>query len=169
VGYLLLGILSRENFQIKAGISFYYLMGYALASLILFIGIINVCEEKNNYAFSSFDGLAKRNKGLSLMLTIAVISLAGIPITAGFMAKYLLLTSLFHPTTIYLVYIALFASAIGAFYYLKLIQAMYFKNAEDNAPISISFNHQFTMFVCLILMILISIFPLPFITSITGF
>lgn len=131
VGYILIGFIAIGSSRAESGNILYYLLAYGIASIILFAGLIVVTEESEDQTFDAFNGLFERNKFLSIAMLLAMLSLAGIPITAGFFGKFLVLSSAVNQH-LWLVVIALISSAISIYYYFKVIQAIFFKAPFDN-------------------------------------
>jgi NADH-quinone oxidoreductase subunit N len=91
-------------------------------------------------------------------MTLALLSLAGIPPTAGFFAKYYIFTSAFYSGYTGLVLIAIVASLVGVYYYFRIIIAMYFKESNDEA-VTVQNNHQLLLILVAIAIISLGIFP----------
>ena len=85
-GYLLFAIVALGAGS--ANSVFMYATAYSIASIIAFGALILVQQQSGSDNFDSFNGLSKRNPFLALVLTIAMLSLAGIPLTAGFIGKF---------------------------------------------------------------------------------
>jgi NADH-quinone oxidoreductase subunit N len=154
-GYVLIALVSGGNI---ANVVLYYLAGYSTASLIAFT-VLNQLEENNQgITIESFNGLFNRNKFLAVAMTIALLSLAGIPPLAGFFGKYLLLSLAVGAGHIGLVILAIATSVIGVYYYFKIILAMYFKSGSWN-EILVSSSQRFLLAVLLILVFILGIFP----------
>ena len=108
----------------------FYLLAYSLANVGVFMGVIWVEKYKKNTFYHSFNGLAKSQKLLALTISISLLSMAGIPFTAGFMGKL----GMFLPAvkeSLFLVILAVLASVVSVAYYLRLIMAMYFQKEEN--------------------------------------
>ena len=109
----------------------FYLLAYSLANIGVFMGVIWVEKYKESTFYHSFNGLAKSQKLLALTISISLLSMAGIPFTAGFMGKL----GMFLPAvkeSLFLVILAVLASVISVAYYLRLIMAMYFQKGGNN-------------------------------------
>ncbi|MFM9836932.1 MAG: NADH-quinone oxidoreductase subunit N [Cyclobacteriaceae bacterium] len=154
-GYVLIALLSGGNI---ANVVLYYLAGYSIASLIAFT-VLNQLEENNQgITIESFNGLFNRNRFLAVAMTIALLSLAGIPPLAGFFGKYLLLSLAVGAGLIWLVALAIITSVIGVYYYFKIILAMYFKSGSQS-QFPVSFYQRLLLAVLLILAFILGIFP----------
>jgi NADH-quinone oxidoreductase subunit N len=130
VGFIMLGFLAGP--EVGYGNALYYTLIYALVNTAAF-GMITYLSYKG-FEFenlNSFKGLAKQSPWLAFMMMLVMFSLAGVPPTAGFYAKFLILTSLIDAGWIELALIAVIFSVIGAFYYLRLIKLMYFDEPSE--------------------------------------
>ncbi|MDR1877588.1 MAG: NADH-quinone oxidoreductase subunit N [Flavobacteriaceae bacterium] len=141
----------------------FYLLAYSLATVGAFISLIYVERVSHGISdISIFNGLAKKQPVLALTTSVSLLSMAGIPLTSGFIAKLTLFIQTF-PTQPTLVFIGIIGSAISIAYYLKLIIAMYFKpeypelqNARK-APLV----YNIIAVVIVVLIIVLGIYPEP--------
>ena len=108
-----------------------YAAAYTFATIIAFAVLILVKQKTGADNFDSFNGLAKKNPFTALALTIAMLSLAGIPLTAGFMGKYLMFLNVMEDYHVYLVAFAILNALVGFYYYFRVIVAMYFKEGPE--------------------------------------
>ena len=92
-------------------------------------------------------------------MTVAMLSLAGIPPTAGFFAKYYIFLTAINNGNTLLVLIAVIAALIGIYYYFRVIIAMYFKPEQQLVPIPVGFLHRTVLIITTILTILFGLFP----------
>ena len=129
-GYALLGVLGfRTPFGLW-GILVYLLaytfMNFGAFALVIFL-------ETRGYAaetVSDFNGLARRNMPAAIVMLVFLLSLAGIPPTAGFIGKYYLFTAAMKAGYAWLAVLAVLASAVSLFYYFRIAAAMFFSEAE---------------------------------------
>lgn len=126
-GYMLMTLLSANN---SAGSLLYYASAYALSGIAAFAVILYVCKNRDNEDIVNFHGLGKTNPLLAAILTGALLSMAGIPIFAGFFAKLTLFSQTIQAGYLVLVIVAVINSIISVGYYFKLILAMYTKEAD---------------------------------------
>jgi NADH-quinone oxidoreductase subunit N len=126
-GFMLMALLSISN---SAGNLLYYATAYSLSGIAAFAVILYVCKNKNNEDIANFNGLGKTNPLMAAILTAALLSMAGIPIFAGFFAKMVLFTQTIEAGYLVVVIAAVINSIISVGYYFKLILAMY--NKEPN-------------------------------------
>jgi NADH-quinone oxidoreductase subunit N len=128
-GFILFAFLQLNNDSIWFII--YYLLAYTLSSIVTFIIVHFVEEQSGSDAVDSFAGLSRSNPGLALFMTIALISLAGGPLTAGFIAKLYVLNQAIANGFASLVVIAVLCTLMSVYYYYKIINAMYSKSADS--------------------------------------
>lgn len=126
--------ISQAGFMMFAVFSYNYIamegiVVYAAAYCFATIGIFAILLKLEDYTFDGFNGLAKTQPALAALATIFLISLAGIPITAGFFGKYFMVASALSGGSgyLWLVVVAMLCAAISVYYYFRVIQAMYFK------------------------------------------
>jgi NADH-quinone oxidoreductase subunit N len=153
VGYLLLAFSSDNR---ASGVIFYYLAAYVVASLMAFTVVQIIETRKGSANIANFHGLLKSNPLLAIAMTVAMLSLAGIPPLAGFFGKYLVFTLSVSRGFVGLTVIAVLTSLIGVYYYFRPIVAMY---QSAGQPISISNSQKALLMALLFLNILIGIFP----------
>ena len=151
-GFILLGItmltMSTTTF------TWYYLFAYSLASLASFWVLMIVSKESNSEDVSAFNGLVKRNPILAVTMTIALLSMAGIPPMAGFFAKYFILMNVIGKGYILIAVMAILVSLIGVYYYFKIIIAMFTGVADNQDTITVStFNKIMLLFISLLIIV----------------
>ena len=152
-GFMLLAIYAM-NADAKEGILF-YTAAYSLAT----IGIFALLIKMKDYTFDGFNGFARHQPLLAFATTVFLLSLAGIPLTAGFLAKfYMLKAAIATDKNLWLVIFAVLMAAVGVYYYFRVIQAMYFKDGESS-EIQVTPFFKWTMLSLAILVILLGIFP----------
>lgn len=132
---------------------------YAAAYSLATIGIFAVLVRMKDYTFEGFNGLSKHEPFLSVMLTVFLLSLAGIPLTAGFFAKYyMLVAALKNGNMFWLVIVAVLCAAVSVYYYFKVIQSMFFKEGADTG-MRTGGVFKATLLVAAILVIALGIHP----------
>ncbi|MCK9202248.1 MAG: NADH-quinone oxidoreductase subunit NuoN [Gallionella sp.] len=136
MGFLLLGLLSGgvEGY----GSSMFYAVVYVLMSLGAF-GMIMLLSRVGFEAdtLNDFKGLNQRSPWLAFMMLLLMFSMAGVPPTVGFYAKFSVLNAVVQAGHIWLAVAAVMFSLIGAFYYLRIVKLMYFDAPESHEPIAV--------------------------------
>lgn len=152
-GFMLFALLTL-NTMAKEGIIL-YAAAYSLAT----IGIFAILIKMKDYTFDGFNGLAKHQPVLAALNTIFLLSLAGIPLTAGFFAKYYMLAAALQTGKyLWLVIFAVLCAAISVYYYFRVIQAMYFRDGE-NPQLDVSPSFKGLLILLAVIIILLGIFP----------
>jgi NADH-quinone oxidoreductase subunit N len=157
-GYMLIVVLVGAN----SDDLMYYMIAYAIGSIVAFGVMMLIENETGNTDISSFDGLAKQNPFLGFIMTVAMLSLAGIPLTAGFMAKFYVLSSALNAGHTILVVVAILNAMVGIYYYFKVIIAIYFKEAKNTALTTVypaTSLYKIVLFLGIIAIIVLGICP----------
>lgn len=120
----------------------FYLFAYSLASVGVMMSLIWVEKLKRETSYSAFKGLAKSEPLLATVAAVSMLSMAGIPLTAGFMGKFALFAQAMNGAA-FLVLVAVLGSAISIAYYLRLIIAMFFfkeSSFKTSEKVTLTFN-----------------------------
>ncbi|MDO5609324.1 MAG: NADH-quinone oxidoreductase subunit NuoN [Pseudomonadota bacterium] len=135
VGFLLMGLAGGG--QAGYGAALFYAVIYTFTTVAAF-GAIVLLSRKGFEAeeISDYKGLAKRNPWMALLILCIMASLAGVPPFIGFFAKVDVITAAVQGDMLWLAIIGIVFAVIGAFYYLRVIKAMYFDAADDSIQIA---------------------------------
>ena len=153
VGFMLLALLTLNTLA-SEGIILYTAV-YGVAS----IGLFGILVKMKDFSFDGFNGLARHEPVLAFTAAIFLLSLAGIPLTGGFLAKYYMIASVIQTGSwLWLVIFALLCATVSVYYYFRVIQAMYFKEGlSQNLEISLGFKMMLILLALIV--ILLGIFP----------
>lgn len=154
VGYLLLAFSSDA--ANSRGTIFYYLAGYAVASIMAFTVVQLIENKKGSSNIENFKGLFKASPLLAIAMTVAMFSLAGIPPLAGFFGKYLTFTLAINNGFIALTVVAVITSLIGVYYYFKPVIAM---SQSSESEIIVSKSEKILLSILVIVNLVVGIFP----------
>ncbi len=135
-----------------------YAAAYTFASIIAFAVLINVKQKTGSDEIESFNGLAKRNPLAALTLTIAMLSLAGIPLTAGFIGKYVMFLNVLENYKVILVVIAILNALVGFYYYFRVIIAMYFNEGKE-IVLETPMQYKVVLVISAIAILVIGVYP----------
>ena len=133
-------------------------MAYSIAT----IGMFAVLVKMSDYTIEGFNGLYKYQPVLAATATVFLLSLTGIPLTAGFASKfYMLLAAVRDGHQSWLVILAIVCAAISAIYYFRVIQAMYFKEpaADASHQMDVSEGFKYLLIILTVLIIVVGILP----------
>ena len=147
-GFILLGIIDGSEIGMASII--YFVLIYIFTNLGAFgvVSAISVATGKEN--IDDYNGLYKTNPKLSLLMMLALFSLAGIPPVAGFFGKFFLFTAAAHSGYFWLVFIAVINATISLYYYLLVVKAMFInKNEEPIAYFKSNWTTRVGLLMCL--------------------
>jgi NADH-quinone oxidoreductase subunit N len=163
MGFMLM-IFSCSYAYVVEQILFYF-SSYA-ASVIGLLAVANVINDKED-RIEAFNGLGKRNPFMAFVAVISILSMAGVPPTAGFFAKYFLFSDVWAKAP-WLVIIALITSAIGIYYYLKMIIAVLTPSIEQREKLRVDLPSLLAMIVCVIVTLGLSFYTAYLMAPATG-
>ena len=151
-GFMLLAVYAI-NGAAKEGFLL-YAISYSLAT----IGIFAVLSRMSDYTFEGFNGMGKKDPITAAALTIFFLSLAGIPLTGGFLAKLFMIKAALSYAT-WLGIVAVLMAVVSVYYYFKVIQSIYFK--EPNESALVAFPRTFSLLLLLIaaMIICLGVYP----------
>ncbi len=158
-GYVLLGIIALNTTGLR-GVLVYSLV-YVFANLGIWATVLML--RRHEYAgerVDDFEGLHRRAPFFAFCMVVFLLSLGGIPPTAGFIGKYFLFAAAVQSGFGWLAVIAVLMSAVSMFYYLRLVVAMYLREGRD-ADVAITSPLRFVVAVCLIMTLALGIYPTP--------
>ncbi len=158
-GYILLSLVTGS--AESNGVIFYYLIGYSVASLLAFAVLIQLEVKDKETSIDDFKGLFKSNPLLAVAMTVALLSMAGIPPLPGFFGKYLALSLALSVGYVGFSIVAILTSLVGVYYYFKVIISM-FQEGGDGKTLTLSSSIRLLLFVLLGLTIVVGIFPALF-------
>jgi NADH-quinone oxidoreductase subunit N len=156
-GFLMLSILALNS--LSAPSVLFYTFTYSLATTGVFAILIVVKNaRKDEGIVDSFAGLNKANHFLSLVMVVSLVSLTGIPVTAGFFAKYFMFVNALKSHFVWIVIIAVVSALISIYYYFRIIIAIYAREAEQ-PEMKTDIPFKTTLILCLALIIILGLFP----------
>lgn len=160
-GYLLVGVASVGSPAAGRAIVF-YLLAYLLMTFLAFLVLIPVSKAAGGDDISDFNGLGRRAPGMAFAMLIAMLSLAGLPFTVGFLGKFFIFEAAMRQQHFVLVVLGVVTVACGFYYYLKVVRAMYWQPApEDAPPVLASPLTRFTAAFLVTLILVLGVYPKP--------
>ncbi len=148
-GFILLGFLSNDQLGVSTVV--YFVSIYVFTNLAAFGVIQSISTQTGKENMDDYNGLYRTNPKLSLVMMLALFSLAGIPPLAGFFGKFFLFTAAASQGMYFLVFIAVVNVTISLYYYLLVIRAMFLRKSDQAIPY---FDSSFTMKLGLILAVI---------------
>ena len=153
-GFMMLAVYSLND-DAREG-----LILYAAAYSFATIGIFAVLVKMKDYTFDGFNGFARQHPVIAATLVVFLLSLAGIPLTAGFLSKFYMLRATLGAGSLWLAVFAVLMAAVSVYYYFRLIQAMYFRDGDGSAStLTLSPGFRYTLVALAAITILLGIFP----------
>ena len=156
-GFMLLALFAL-NGKAKEGILLYS-AAYSLAT----IGMFGILTKMEDFTIDGFNGLAKEKPLLAFATTVFLLSLTGVPLTAGFQSKFfMLMAAVENGHHIWLVIVAVLFAAVSAYYYFKIIQSMYFKEAKTSGIVkldAVSKPFNIMLMVIVVIILVIGVYP----------
>ena len=157
MGYLLIILLTGSNKGIQASV--FYLISYFITTIGAF-GVISLLSTSEHEAdkIDDYKGLFWKRPGISIVFTLSLLSLAGIPITAGFIAKFYLIFEGMKAGLMILIFSLIINSVIGLYYYLRVITTL-FSTANENKLPELSFTGNVALGVVGLSILILGIYP----------
>jgi NADH-quinone oxidoreductase subunit N len=160
MGFMLMGFLAASLNGYSAAM--FYMVTYVLTSLCSF-GVVMLLSRNGFEAdlLDDFKGLNRRSPWWAFIMLLVMFSLAGVPPTVGFYAKFSVLQAAVEAGFTWLAVVAVLASLVGAFYYLRIVKLMYFDEPTDTAPIAARADNQVLLSTNGLALLLFGILPQP--------
>ena len=158
-GYLLVAVaaIGAQDSGLAVAV---YLAAYLLMTLLSFLVLVIVTAHSDGDDIVHFNGLGKRSPFLAFGLLVAMMSLAGVPLTAGFLGKFLVFKAAFETQQFFLIALGIITVGCGFYFYLKVVKAMYWQPAPvDAPPIPVSRLSLIAMWIMVFLIFALGIFP----------
>jgi len=153
VGFMLFSLLTLNNLA-KEGIILYTAV-YSLST----IGLFAILVKMKDFSFEGFNGLARQYPGVAFAATVFLLSLAGIPLTGGFLAKYYMILAVMQTDHwLWLVIFAMLCATVSVYYYFRVIQAMYFKEGVPQ-QLELGTGFKAILIGLALIIILLGVFP----------
>ncbi len=158
MGFMLMGFLTANSDGYSAAM--FYMVAYVVTTLVGF-GIVLLLSREGFEAdqLADLKGLNQRSPWYAFMMLLAMFSLAGVPPTIGFYAKFSVIWAAVDIGLVWLAVVAVLTSLIGAFYYLRVVKLMYFDDPVDNRPIEARGDTRLLLSVNGLALLLLGIFP----------
>jgi NADH-quinone oxidoreductase subunit N len=153
-GYLLVGVSAFSG----AAVAF-YLVAYLFMTLLCFAVMIVVATQGDQ--IEEYAGLAQRSPFLAFAMLIGMLSLAGVPFTAGFLGKFFIFDAAIQHRQVFLLVIGVITVGCGFYYYLKVVRAMYWLQPASASPIAISALSRAAICILIVGIFVLGVYPQP--------
>lgn len=160
-GFILLGVVAGNPTGIK-GVAV-YVMVYAFMTLGAFLVVVALRRENLlGEDLEDLGGLMKKSPAHAVLMLIFMVSLAGIPPTAGFLGKYYIFLSLIETRHYVLAVIGTLYAAVAVYYYFRVVRSMFAGEEADQEPVASSYGLRLALGVTAVLTLVIGVWPEPF-------
>jgi NADH-quinone oxidoreductase subunit N len=171
-GYLLLAIASVggavTGFGAVGTTVGFYLFAYLLMTVLGFMVLTTVATQSKGEEIQHFNGLSKRSPFLAFALLVAMSSLAGVPLTAGFYGKFLVFAHAVNAQLWVLVGLGVITVGAGFYYYLRVVAAMYWYEPSETTPIQVSPLSKVVMAGLVLSIFFFGVNPRPVLSALQG-
>jgi NADH-quinone oxidoreductase subunit N len=163
-GYLLIGLLCNQE---GAAAILFYLVAYTFMTVGAFALVAYFEHKSGGTSFTEYIGLGRRHPVAAVALCVLLFSLAGIPPTAGFFSKFYLFRAAVNQGFIVLVVVAVLNSMVSAYYYLRVMVAMYMEEETQTKPhaVKASFAIALAVGICILFVLLMGVYPTPYLEA----
>jgi NADH-quinone oxidoreductase subunit N len=162
VGYVLVAL--SAGIDLSIGSMMIFLLAYLFANIGAFIIVIAFSNVTGSDNIDDYAGLMKRSPVAAIIMTIFMLSLVGIPPTAGFFAKYWLFAAAVKEGLYGIVVVAVLTSVVSLFYYMNVVRVMMFHPAKDETPIHLTGMVKTSLAISVVMVLIICIVPNSFFT-----
>ena len=177
VGYLLMGIAALAavdgDGEVSTALShlasngiMLHLVAYGITNMAVFLAVSAMFNVTGSEEVASLAGTARRAPVVAVVMAVALFSLAGLPIFAGFASKFYLFTAAASQGLLWLAGLAIFTSLISLYYYLMVVRQMYIEPAADPARVSIPRATVALLGLLFVGMVLVGVYPAPLMDAI---
>jgi NADH-quinone oxidoreductase subunit N len=167
-GYILLGLIAGNRTGIEGVLV--YILVYTFMNIGAFLVLTSLTRKGlGGEDINDLNGLMYKAPGHAIWMLIFLLSLAGIPPTAGFLGKYYIFLSLLQTGHYVLAVVGALYVAVSIYYYFRFVRAMFIhKEEQETAPIATSFGTKFALAVTGVMTLVIGIYPEPFLRMVQG-
>jgi len=167
VGLAAMGMGSQISDTVRSGLLF-FLLSYTLTNLGAFIAIIAISNKIDSDQIDDYTGMGKRAPLMALALTLCMVSLTGLPPTAGLIAKIYIFSGAVNQGLLWLVVIAVINSCISAYYYFRVVKVMWMGEPASEGKVTSSWPEWLAIALCCVPVVVIGVFPGAFVALTQG-
>ena len=164
VGFVLVGVVALNESGANAVLL--HIVGYSFTNLAAFAVVIIVEAKTGKEDIAGYAGLASRSPFLAMVMASALFSLAGLPIFAGFITKFLLFTAAVEADLTWLMVIAIANSFISLYYYIRIIKEMYVSESPVQGRLPLSVAASVPVWLLFAGTVLVGVYPAPFMDAV---
>ena len=158
-GYMLAGLMAADVPGVQGML--FYAMLYIFANVGAFAVIVSVSQQTGTDEIEDFAGLAQKSPFLAVVMTIALLSMAGIPPMAGFVGKFYIFLAVIEQGHLWLALIGFIMSMVSVYYYLLVVKTMYMKEPKDSRPLLVGSSIGVAAVASVLMTLFLGIYPAP--------
>jgi NADH-quinone oxidoreductase subunit N len=159
-GYALIGLVALSSFGTASLV--FYMVAYVVTNLAAFGVIILFSHTTGSDEIADYAGLSRRSPALALAMMVALLSLAGMPPLAGFVAKFYVFAAAVESEYIWLAFVGILNAIIGLYYYMTVLKVIYlYRSEKDDVPIPVPRTYAMALGVCVFAVLVIGIVSGP--------
>ena len=162
-GYLMVGLatvgMAAGNDALGQSGLLFFLMSYAVTNLGAFIAVIAISNKIDSDVIDDYTGMGKRAPLMALALSLCLISLIGLPPTAGLIAKIYIFSGAVQHGLLWLVIVAVINSCVSAFYYLRVVKVMWLGVPASEEKVPSSWALRTALLLCCLFVLLLGVIP----------
>ena len=158
-GYMLVGVIALISTSSAGSTTLFYVIGYAITNLTVFFCLQHVINLTQSSSIHSLKGLFHSYPLVSIMLTVSILSLLGIPATVGFMGKVLVFSSAVDNGLAWLAIVGVINSFISAYYYLGILRNIFMSSEKFEQKSNSNNNYILVASLSSLIVLVLGIFP----------
>ena len=159
-GYALIGLVVLTEFGAASLV--FYLAAYVVTNLAAFTVVILFARSAGSERIADYAGLSRRSPGLALVMMVAMLSLAGMPPLAGFVAKVYVFAAAVEGGLVWLAIVGVLNSIVGLYYYLTVLKVVYLYRSEDEGKaIAVPRTYSLALLVCVAAIFVLGVASAP--------
>src|SRR3990170_5831 len=159
-GYALIGLVALS--ELGAASLVFYLVAYVVTNLAAFAVVVLFARSAGSEEIADYAGLSRRAPGLALVMMVAMLSLAGMPPLAGFVAKFYVFAAAVQSGWIWLAFVGVLNAIAGLYYYMTVLKVIYlYRSDDEDKPIAVPGPHALALAVCVAAIFVIGTISAP--------
>jgi NADH-quinone oxidoreductase subunit N len=159
-GYAMIGLVALS--ELGAASLVYYLIAYIVTNLAAFAVVVLFARSAGSEEIADYAGLSRRAPGLALVMMVAMLSLAGMPPLAGFVAKFYVFAAAVQSGWIWLAFVGVLNAIAGLYYYMTVLKVIYlYRSDDEDKPIAVPGPHALALTLCVAAIVIVGTISAP--------
>jgi len=159
-GYAMIGLVALS--ELGAASLVFYLVAYIVTNLAAFAVVVLFARSAGSEEIADYAGLSRRAPGLALVMMVAMLSLAGMPPLAGFVAKFYVFAAAVQSGWIWLAFVGVLNAIAGLYYYMTVLKVIYlYRSDDEDKPIAVPGPHALALALCVTAIVIVGTISAP--------